>query len=120
MIDLYRTVLPESLDTSRIESSVGRAAVLVIATVVMFTYFAFPGLLEGGLLSVFIARTSLLLIPVIVLVNWRRIVTRQGSRGRRSPLVQDRSDDEQRDQEDYAQGKVADRQPMKRLRVPRH
>jgi hypothetical protein len=79
MIDLYRTVLPESLDTSRFESSVGRAAVLVIATVVMFTYFAFPGLLEDGLLSVFIARTSLLLIPVIILVNWRRIVTQQGS-----------------------------------------
>jgi hypothetical protein len=28
---------------------------------------------------VFIARTSLLLIPVIILVNWRRIVTRRGS-----------------------------------------
>ena len=49
MIDFYRTVLPESLDTSRIESPVGRAAVLVVATVVMFTYFAFPGLLEDGL-----------------------------------------------------------------------
>lgn len=31
------------------------------------------------LLSVFIARTSLLLIPVIILVNWRRIVTRPGT-----------------------------------------
>ena len=79
MIDLYRTVLPETLDSTRIDSPAGRAIVLVAATVVMFTYFAFPGLLEDGLLSVFIARTSLLLIPVIILVNWRRIVTRPGS-----------------------------------------
>jgi len=104
MIDRYRTVLPDSLDTSRSESPVGRAAVLVVATVVMFTYFAFAGLLEDGLLSVFVARTSLLLIPVIIFVNWRRIVTRQGSRGRRSLLVQDGSDDQQRDQEDHAEG----------------
>ena len=87
MIDLYRTVLPETLDTSRIESPVGRAAVLVVATVVMFTYFAFPGLLEDGLLSVFIARTSLLLIPVIILVNWRRIVMRPGSPASETPPV---------------------------------
>lgn len=80
MIDLYRTVLPDTLDSSRIASPAGRAIVLIAATVVMFTYFAFPGLLEDGLLSVFIARTSLLLIPVIILVNWRRIVA-----GRNSP-----------------------------------
>jgi hypothetical protein len=79
MIDRCRTVLPETLDSSRIASPAGRAIVLIAATVVMFTYFAFPGLLEDGLMSVFIARTSLLLIPVIILVNWRRIVTRPGT-----------------------------------------
>jgi hypothetical protein len=79
MIDLYRTVLPESLDSSGIASAAGKAIVLIVATVVMFTYFAFPGLLEDGLLSVFIARTSVLLIPVVILVNWRHIVTHPGS-----------------------------------------
>ena len=79
MIDLCRTVLPESLDSSGIASAAGKAIVLIVATVVMFTYFAFPGLLEDGLLSVFIARTSVLLIPVVILVNWRHIVTHPGS-----------------------------------------
>ncbi len=79
MIDLYRIVLPDSLDTSRIASPAGRAAVLITATLVMFVYFSVPGLLEDGLLSPFIARTALLLIPVILIVNWRRIVTRSDS-----------------------------------------
>ena len=79
MIDLYRVVMPDALDSSGITSPASRAVVLVIATVVMFTYFAWPGLLENGLLSVFIARTSLLLIPVILVVNWRRIVRRTTS-----------------------------------------
>ncbi len=57
LIDLYRTVLPETLDSSRIDSPAGRATVFVVATVVMFAYFAFPGLREDGVLSVFIART---------------------------------------------------------------
>jgi hypothetical protein len=76
MVDFYRVVMPEALDSSGIASPASRAVVLVIATVVMFTYFAWPGLLEDGLLSVFIARTSLLLIPVVLIANWRRIVTR--------------------------------------------
>jgi hypothetical protein len=79
MIDLYRTVLPETLHSSRITSPAGRAIVLIAATVVMFAYFALPGLREHGLLSVFVARTSVLLIPVVILVNWRRIVTHPGS-----------------------------------------
>jgi hypothetical protein len=79
MVDLCRIVLPETLDSRRIVSPAGRAIVLIAATVLMFMYFAFPGLLEDGLLSVFIARTSLLLISVIILVNWRRIVTRPGT-----------------------------------------
>jgi hypothetical protein len=76
MVDLYRIVLPETLDATGIASPAGRAIVLITATAVMFAYFAFPGLLEDGLLSVFIARTSILLIPVVILANWRRIVTR--------------------------------------------
>jgi hypothetical protein len=76
MIDLYRTVLPETLDSSRIPSPVGSAIVLVAVTVVMFGYFATPGLFKHDPVSVFVARTSLLMIPVVIVVNWRRIVTR--------------------------------------------
>ena len=39
---LYRTVLPESLDSSGIASAAGKAIVLIVATVVMFTYFTLP------------------------------------------------------------------------------
>ena len=84
IIDLYRTVVRETLDTSRIESPVGGAAVLVVATVV-FTYFAFAGLLEDGLLSVFISARLTDSGPGDCLIP-------SGSL-----LVQDRSDDQQRD-----------------------
>jgi hypothetical protein len=74
MIDFYRTVLPLSLDASGIDVPPGRAFVLLISTVLMFAYFATPGLAQSDGVSLFIGRTSLLLIPVIVLVNWRRVV----------------------------------------------
>ncbi len=74
MIDFYRTVLPESLDTSGIRSPGGRALVLVTATLLLFGYFAGPGLMKDDDLTQFISRTSLLLIPVVLLVNWRRVV----------------------------------------------
>gem|GEM_PF-4908651 len=55
---------------------VDRAIVLVLVTVIFFGYFATPGLLEddSAVTTLFIARTTLLLIPVVILVNWRRIV----------------------------------------------
>jgi hypothetical protein len=45
-----------------------------VVTAIFFGYFAIPGLLEDGATTQFIARTSLLMIPVVVLVNWRRSV----------------------------------------------
>lgn len=74
IVDLYRTVLPESLDASRIDCRPGRAAVLVVVTLVLFGYFAGPGLEKDDDLTVFISRTSLLLIPVVLLASWRRVV----------------------------------------------
>jgi hypothetical protein len=75
MTDFYRTVLPQSLDASRIDTAVGRALVLVTATAIMFAYFATPGLVQSDDVSAFIDGTSLLLIPVVILINWRPVVT---------------------------------------------
>jgi hypothetical protein len=74
MVDFYRTVLPTSLDASRIAIPVGRAVVLVTATLIMFGYFAGPGLMKDDDITQFISRTSLLLIPVVLLASWRRVV----------------------------------------------
>ncbi|MBY0290094.1 MAG: hypothetical protein K2X52_23570 [Mycobacteriaceae bacterium] len=74
MIDFYRTVLPESLDTSGIRARIGRALVLVTATLLLFGYFAGPGLMKDDQLTQFISRTSLLLIPVVMLISWQRVV----------------------------------------------
>lgn len=76
VVDDYRKVLSDTLAASRIDASVGRAIVLVLLTVIFFGYLAIPGLLEddSAVTTLFIARASLLLIPVVILVNWRRIV----------------------------------------------
>jgi hypothetical protein len=74
MVDFYRTVLPASLDASRIDIPAGRAVVLVTATLLLFGYFAGPGLMKHDDITLFVSRTSLLLIPVVILVSWRRVV----------------------------------------------
>ena len=79
MVDFYRTVLPQSLAASGIHAAVGRALVLVVATVLMFGYFAQPGLYQPDAVSRFIGGTSLLLIPVVILINWQPVVTRPPS-----------------------------------------
>lgn len=48
--------------------------VLVTATLIMFGYFAGPGLLKDDDITQFISRTSLLLVPVVLLASWRRVV----------------------------------------------
>ena len=63
-----------SLDASDIRIRVGRAVVLVTATLILFGYFAGPGLMKDHDVTQFISRTSLLLIPVVLLVSWRRVV----------------------------------------------
>jgi len=74
IVDFYRTVLPQSLDASGIDAPVGRGIVLATATALLFAYFAIPGLAQSDNVSLFIGRTSLLLVPVVIVSNWRRIV----------------------------------------------
>lgn len=76
MVDFYRTVLPQALDASGIHAPAGRALVLVVVTALMFGYFAQPGLYQPEAVSRFIGETSLLLIPVVIAINWRPVVTR--------------------------------------------
>lgn len=78
IVDFYRTVLPQSLDTSGIDGPQARAIVLVTATALLFAYFASPGLAQTDNVSLFIGRTSLLLVPVVILINWRRVVHSEG------------------------------------------
>lgn len=73
IIDFYRFVLLFSLDEIGFGRD-GRAAVFVVATALLFGYFAIPGLLEPDDMSQLIARTSLLAIPVIIMMLWPRIV----------------------------------------------
>jgi hypothetical protein len=72
--DMYRVVLPDVLRICGFISHIERAAVLVVATVVTFGYFAIPGLLEDNNNSILLGRTSIMAIPVILLLTWRRIV----------------------------------------------
>lgn len=78
VVDFYRNVLPYSLGVVGFASRAARAAVLVVATALLFGYFAVPGLLEPDPVSLFIARTSLLIIPAVVGINWPRVVERDG------------------------------------------
>ncbi len=78
IVDFYRKVLPGALGVVGFAAPAARAAVLVLATAVLFGYFAIPGLLEPDPVSQFIARTSLLIVPAVVAANWRRVVGRDG------------------------------------------
>ena len=75
LVDFYRVVLPYTLRVCGFESRTARAVVLIVATAVMFGYFAIPGLEEADNFSQLLSRTSLLAIPVVVAMRWRRIVT---------------------------------------------
>ncbi|CAA9292544.1 MAG: hypothetical protein AVDCRST_MAG93-4012 [uncultured Chloroflexia bacterium] len=77
--DFYRVVLPHGLGVVGFDSRAARAAVLILATALLFGYFAIPGLEEPDPVSLFMARTSLLIIPAVVAANWQRIVVRKRS-----------------------------------------
>ncbi len=78
VVDFYRNVLPAGLGVVGFAAPAARAAVLVVATAVLFGYFAIPGLLEPDPVSQFIARTSLLAVPAVVAATWPRVVGRGG------------------------------------------
>ncbi|MDQ0643458.1 hypothetical protein [Microbacterium murale] len=74
LIDFYRHVLPNALDTCGLLPTWPRAIVLVVSTCVIFAYFAIPGFLETDAVSLFIAGTSVMVIPPVILVTWRRVM----------------------------------------------
>lgn len=76
LVDFYRHVLPNTLNACGLFSTGARASVLVISTLVIFAYFAIPGFLEPDAVSLFIAGTSVLAIPPVILASWRRVVAR--------------------------------------------
>jgi hypothetical protein len=74
LIDFYHRVVPLALESATISPPPARAIVLIEATTVIFGYFAIPGFLESDPVSQVIAGTSALMIPPIVLLQWRRTV----------------------------------------------
>lgn len=50
-------------------------AILITSTAVLFGYFAIPGFEESDPVSQFIAGTSVMVVPVVVIALWRRVVT---------------------------------------------
>lgn len=75
VVDLYRTVWPAVLGrVGFADLRLPRAIVLVLGTAVLFGYFAIPALEESDAVSQFLGRTSLLLIPVVIVVAGRRLV----------------------------------------------
>jgi hypothetical protein len=73
LVDFYRHVLPTSLDACGLLATWARASVLVVSTCVIFAYFAIPGFLEADAVSLFIAGTSVMVIPPVLLATWRRV-----------------------------------------------
>lgn len=74
VVDFYRIVLPYTLGVCGFVAPAARAVVLIVATVLLFGYFDIPALEEADARSQLIARTSLLAIPVVIAMMWRRIV----------------------------------------------
>jgi hypothetical protein len=74
IVDFYRKVLPAILQVCVGSIHYARAVVLVVATSLLFGYFAIPGFEEADDISLFMARTSVMAIPVVILMLWRRII----------------------------------------------
>jgi hypothetical protein len=72
LVDFYRRVLPRAAESTQLRSTASRAFVLIVSSLVIFAYFAIPGFLETDPVSLFIAGTSVLVIPPVVLMNWPR------------------------------------------------
>jgi hypothetical protein len=76
IVDFSRNMLPLGLQLSDFFTPAARGVTLVVATVFLFGYFANPSLLVGAdpRLQV-LAATSVMAIPPIISLLWRRIVT---------------------------------------------
>lgn len=82
IIDFYRVVLPCSINVCLGSFQIARAVVLIVTTGLLFGYFAIPAFEEPDSVSIFMARTSVMIIPVVILMRWRSVVP-----AKTSPLV---------------------------------
>lgn len=57
----------------RIESTAGRAALMVTCVLIFFGYFALPGFFNHGPVSTFLSATSLLAIPGVIFMLWPKV-----------------------------------------------
>jgi hypothetical protein len=75
IVDLYQKALPRTLDAAgfgRVWPA--RASVLVLSTLALFVLYALPALEQADPVSVFMGRTSLIIIPAVLIATWRRNV----------------------------------------------
>ncbi|MET0745836.1 MAG: hypothetical protein ABWY78_20865 [Microvirga sp.] len=66
VIDFYARVLPASLNACGLDQPTQRAAVVLVATMLLFGYFAIPGFLVPDDVSHVIAGTSIMSIPLVL------------------------------------------------------
>jgi hypothetical protein len=78
IIDFYRRVLPSSLNAGGLDQPVQRGSILLIATTLLFGYFAIPGFLVPDDVSHVIAGTSIMSIPVVLWATFASTVVRPG------------------------------------------
>ncbi|MCE0764897.1 hypothetical protein LWC35_18595 [Pseudonocardia kujensis] len=79
VVDLFRRAMPWTLDAAgfgRVRAA--RAIVLVLSTLALFVLYALPALEQADPVSVFMGRTSLIIIPAVLIATWRRNVLAEG------------------------------------------
>ena len=74
IMDGYRWVVPRAMSLCGFHTPALRGILLTVATLLLFGYYAMPALEEADPVSLFMGRTSLLLVPVVLVLTWRRIV----------------------------------------------
>ncbi|GAA4707747.1 hypothetical protein GCM10023215_56000 [Pseudonocardia yuanmonensis] len=75
IVDLHRKALPRTLDAAGFGRLwPARAIVLVLTTLALFVLYALPALEQADPVSVFMGRTSLIIIPAVLIATWRRNV----------------------------------------------
>jgi hypothetical protein len=75
IVDLYQKALPWTLGAAGFGRLwPARAIVLVLSTLTLFVLYALPALEQADPVSVFLGRTSLIMIPAVLIATWRRNV----------------------------------------------
>lgn len=75
IVDLYQKAMPRTLGAAGFERLwPARAIVLVLSTLALFVLYALPALEQADPVSAFMGRTSLIIIPAVLIATWRRNV----------------------------------------------